>query len=352
MGLTGIGTVPWHATGAKDNSKICQRGNGADVSALRSSSLYKRSLLILGLARKASLLRIRCHASNGRLYAVSTQIRLRKKKMWPLLRLRDFSLGLAGAILIVAFQGSCVAKPAHHVAVRVPWQEGDSTVTLGRARASSLSAAGNSVEYLAPIDRRTDIPQPVRLVQFLRETISTAAEEEHDVGDTQLWNVCLEHVTWFIVNPHVSLDQVENVAMKLDRLYSLAMGALWDIIETHNYPSESEDNAFALRLGSIAIEWGCRADSLCWNLLYEFCVLMKQKASQGWTGAYQGQLINVATGVVTWVRLTIKGRGPRDDLALPKREIDNIPATSSNTVRSALVGSNSRRAVEVYDTKI
>ncbi|KAL8793167.1 MAG: hypothetical protein Q9195_004197 [Heterodermia aff. obscurata] len=224
---------------------------------------------------------------------------------------------MAGAILILALLGSCIAKPTHQVAVRVHWQQSDSAVTLGMARANSLSAARNSVQHLAPIDRRTDIPPPVRLVQCLRETINTAAAEEHDTANTELWNICLEHVTWFIINPRLPLPQVENVAMKLERLYDLAMGILWDIIEKHDYPSEPEDTAFALRLGSVAIEWGCRAESLCWDLLYEFCLLMKQKASQGWTGAYQGQLINAATGVVTWVKLTIRGRGPGDGLALP-----------------------------------
>ena len=245
--------------------------------------------------------------------------------MWPPARLRDFSLESAGAVLIVVLLGCCIAKPTH--AIAIPW---------------SLSAAGNSLRYSAPIDRRVNVPQPVRLVQFLHETISTAAAEEHDVGNTQLWNVCLEHVTWFVLNPHVTLGEVENVAMKLERLYDLAMGALWDIIETHNYPSESEDNVFALSLGSVAIEWGCKSGSLCWNLVYEFCSLMKQKASQGWTGAYDGQIINAATGVVTWVKLTIRGRVPRNGLVLPKRGIDSVLI--------ALRGSNLRRSVEVYDT--
>ena len=256
--------------------------------------------------------------------------------MWPPVRPRDFNLGLAGAILIAALLGSCIAKPTHHVAASAPWQRDDSVVTLGRARANSLSAASKSVKHLAAIDKRVDIPSPVRVVQFLHETISTATSEEPDIEDSQLWNVCLEHVTWFVINPDVPIDQVGNVAMKLERLYSLAMGALWDIIETHDYPSESEDNAFALQLGSVAIEWGCRAESLCWSLLYEFCLLMKQKASQGWTGMYDGQLINAATGVVTWVKLTIKGRGPGGGLVLPKRGTDSIPPTSSNSVLIAL----------------
>ncbi|CAF9928468.1 MAG: hypothetical protein HETSPECPRED_006850 [Heterodermia speciosa] len=288
--------------------------------------------------------------SAGRLDAVSTQIRSTKRKMWPLVRRWDFSLGLAEAILIVASLGSCIAKPAHHVAVRALGQQGDNAVTMGRARANSLSAAGDSVKHLAPIDRRTNIPPPVRVVQFLRETINIAAADEHDAGNAQLWNICLEHVHWFIINPQVQVTQVENVAMKLERLYDLTMGVLWDMIETHNYPSEPEDNTFALRLGSVAIEWGCRADSLCWNLLYEFCFLMKQKAGQGWTGAYQGQLINAATGVVTWVKLTIRGRGPGHVAVLPKRGTGSMPPSSSNSMFIAHGGGNSRRSIEVYDT--
>ena len=244
----------------------------------------------------------------------------------------------------MALLESCIAKPTHHL--DIPWQQGDSAATLGMARPNSLSATGDSLRSLAPIDRRVDIPPPVRVVQFLRETISTAAAEDHDAGDADLWDVCLEHVAWFIINPHVSIGQVENVAMKLERLYDLAMGSLWDIIERHNYPNEPEDNSFALRLGSVAIEWGCRTDGLCWELLYEFCLLMKRKASQGWTGMYDGQLVNVATGAITWVKLTIRGRGPVGGLVLPKRGTDAMSAISSNSVPTALGGSISRMSVE------
>ena len=301
------------------------------------------------MTRKASLLHDLVSRNIRRLYAVSTQIHLTKKKMWLPVRPRDFNLGLAGAILIAALLGSCIAKPTHHVAATAPWQRDDSVVTMRRARANSLLAASKSVKYLAAIDKRVDIPSPVRVVQFLHETISTATAEEPDIGNTQLWNICLEHISWFIINPHVPIDQVENVAMKLERLYNLALGTIWDIIETHHYPNDSEDNAFALRLGQVAIEWRCRAESLCWSLLYEFCLLMKQKASQGWTGMYEGQLINAATGVVTWVKLSITGRGPGGGLALPKRGTDSIPPTSSNGAFIALGESTSQRSVEIYD---
>ena len=250
--------------------------------------------------------------------------------------------------MVVALLGSCIAEPTHHVAPRGPAN------FFGRTRAQFLSAAGKSGRYLAPLDRRVDLPRPVRVVQFLRETISTAPAEDHDAEGAEgadLWNICLEHVSWFIINPHVPVDQVDNVAMKLERLYSLAMGVLWEIIETHDYPTEQEDNSFALRLGSVAIEWGCRGESLCWSLLYEFCLLMRQKASQGWTGSYDGQLVNAATGVITWVKLTIRGRGPGNSLVLRKRGTDSMPPTSRNSVLDGLGRSHSRRPAVVYNTQ-
>ena len=51
-----------------------------------------------------------------------------------------------------------------------------------------------------------------------------------------------------------------------------------------------------------------------------FCLLMKEKVARGYVGMYQGQLTNVATGVVTWVNLKIR-RGTERGMALPRRGV-------------------------------
>ena len=161
------------------------------------------------------------------------------------------------------------------------------------------------------LQRRVTGLSSVRVVEYLREIINIAPTSDGPPPDEDLWRICLEHVSNVLsINHAVNVGPVSEVATKLVRLYDLAMASLWELIEVHGHPSEDTDDIFSLSLGQVAIEWGCRQGPLCWHLLYEFCIVMKEKARQGGTGMYSGELVNVGTGVVTWVRLTIRrGRG-------------------------------------------
>ena len=166
------------------------------------------------------------------------------------------------------------------------------------------------------VGKRAPNLQPTRLVQFLRETINIATDDEPDPDNIRLWRICLEHVSHFLYDPTISIEPIDNAAFKLERLYDLAMATFYELIETYDFPNDPTDNAFSLRMGQVAIEWSCQAGPLCWHLLFDFCRIMKQKARQGWVGIYNGQLVNVGTGVVTWVRLTIvRGRVGGNGLA-------------------------------------
>lgn len=259
-----------------------------------------------------------------RLHAVSTQNN--PATTMVLLRLLDLPR-LSAAFVVITLLGGCLAGPAHHGSRP---QRKDSVALQGLVPAISPSSS-DSIKPPTLV-RRAQGLEPVRLVQYLRETINLAGPNENDDDHTYLWRIYLEHVSQFLFNPALTIDPIGNVAFKLERLYDLAAQALYEIIETHDYPEDNSDNEFSLRLGQVAIEWGCRTGPLCWHLLYDFCLLMQQKARQGWTGMYNGQLINVGTGVVTWVRLTIRGGRGGGGIALPKRESNRAPFTVRNVV--------------------
>ena len=201
------------------------------------------------------------------------------------------------AILVLPFlQQTCLASPPYHHGTAVRTEP-------------PLNSPGSVIDANS-LQRRVTSLQSVRVVQYLREIINITPAGEGPTNN-DIWRICLEHVSNVLsINPLVNVQTISDVANKLARLYDLAMAALWEIIETHGYPSDDTDDTFSLTLGQVAIEWVCREGPLCWHLLYDFCIIMKEKARQGWTGIYSGELVNVGTGVVTWVRLTIKrGRG-------------------------------------------
>ena len=231
--------------------------------------------------------------------------------MW-LFRHPDASWSLA-ILLGVLLVTQCVASPAYH-----------EILPQRSNRAISPSLSDIDVPRTLSLTKRVEpvIPDPVRVIEYLQERINTNVEQPFPGSSPNdpegIWTVCLEHVSHFLINPSNTLDPIDNAAAKLGRLYDLAMATLEAIIEAHGYPSEDDDNVLSLRLGQVEIDWTCREGALCWHMLYDFCLLMKEKVARGYVGMYQGQLTNVATGVVTWVNLKIR-RGTERGMALPRR---------------------------------
>lgn len=213
-----------------------------------------------------------------------------------------------------------MASPAYHDAIP-PYS--DSAIS----RSLSNIDAPRSSSLLKRVDPDPAIPDFVRVVEFLRERIDTNVDAPFPGSSPNdpenIWRVCLEHVSHFLINPSTTLEPIENAAAKLSRLYDLALVTLESIIEAHGFPQEDDDNELSLRMGQVEIEWSCREGPLCWHMLYDFCLLMKQKVAMGYVGMYQGQLVNMATGVVTWVRLKIR-RGTEAGgagMTLPRRMV-------------------------------
>lgn len=193
-------------------------------------------------------------------------------------------------LVFSVLQQTCLTLPPHH------YQASDSPVNN-----RGLSHIDSSA-----LQSRVDPITTVRVVKQLRETINIATPDELPVANL-LWRIYLDHVSHVLsINAGLQIDVISNVASKLVRLYDLALATIYEIIETHGYPNDPTDDTLSLSLGQVAIEWSCRAGPLCWRLLHEFCLIMKEKARQGWTGIYSGELVNVGTGVVTWVKLSIR----------------------------------------------
>lgn len=232
--------------------------------------------------------------------------------MW-LFRHLDASSSIA-ILLDLLLAAKCCASPAYH---EVP------------PSAIPPSLSDIDAPRTISLDKRVDpvIPDPVRVVEYLNARINTNVETPFPGSSPNdphgIWTVCLEHVSHFLLSPFNTLDPIDNAAAKLERLYDLAMATLEAIIDAHGYPSEDDDNVLSLRLGQVEIDWTCREGALCWHMLYDFCLLMKEKVARGYVGMYQGQLVNVATGVVTWVNLKIRRGTERGGagMALPRRVV-------------------------------
>ena len=65
---------------------------------------------------------------------------------------------------------------------------------------------------------------------------------------------------------------------------------------------------FTLRLGQVTLDVFCR-DGICWNIIPKFLDEMAKLAAGGLVGMWEGHLVNLATGLTTWVKLSI--RAPR-----------------------------------------
>jgi len=69
---------------------------------------------------------------------------------------------------------------------------------------------------------------------------------------------------------------------------------------------------FTLRLGQVTLEIVCR-NFICWNIVSEFLRRMSRVTENWSVGMFEGHIVNVATGLTTWVKLTIRPPRPRPE---------------------------------------
>jgi hypothetical protein len=99
---------------------------------------------------------------------------------------------------------------------------------------------------------------------------------------------------------------VETAAYLMARFYVIAIEAVDSYI---GRVDDVED--WALRIGEVTLVF-CR-NFICFNIIGEFLKKMEQLAENGLVGMFEDHIVNVATGLTTWVKWSIKAPRPRPD---------------------------------------
>ncbi len=123
--------------------------------------------------------------------------------------------------------------------------------------------------------------------------------EDAGVNDEETWEIRLRTVQ--------TLLPVETAAYLMARFNVIAIEAVDPYI---GRVDDVED--WALRIGEVTLEIFCR-NCIGSNIIGEFLKKMEQLAKNGLVGMFEGQIVNIATGLTTWVKLSIKAPGPRPD---------------------------------------
>lgn len=123
--------------------------------------------------------------------------------------------------------------------------------------------------------------------------------EDAGVNDEETWEIRLRTVQ--------SLLPLGTAAYLMARFYVMAIEAV------ESYIGRLDDvEEWALRIGEVTLEVFCR-NFICFNIIEEFLKKMEQLAGNGLVGMFEGHIVNVATGLTTWVKLSIKAPRPRPD---------------------------------------
>ena len=122
--------------------------------------------------------------------------------------------------------------------------------------------------------------------------------EDAGWNDWDTWQIRLRTVE--------SLLPAQQAADLLERFYIFAEDTVSSYVGR-----EMEDVAdFLLRLGEVTLEVFC-GDFICWGILGTFLREMGQRVLNGFVGMYEGHVVNVATGLSTWVKLSLRPPRPR-----------------------------------------
>lgn len=125
------------------------------------------------------------------------------------------------------------------------------------------------------------------------------ADNAH-IDDMETWQIRLQTVDSLLPN--------ELGAFWMERFYVFAI----ETVEAWIGKDLDDLEHFTLRQGQVTLEIVCR-NFICWNIVGEFLRRMARVTENGFVGMFEGHIVNVATGLTTWVKLTIRPPRPRPE---------------------------------------
>ena len=149
-----------------------------------------------------------------------------------------------------------------------------------QSRPSSLSPTPEK-----PLEKR------VQITQFISDTLRS-----DDPANPNEWHMRLEHVEVLI--------PIQLAVLGLRSFYSRLRLAASPNIGYHHW-----GRALSIAIDSLQLEFYCRQDErIPYSMIHAFVKKMEELVGGGLTGLYNGELEDAATGIVTWIKFSLRRR--------------------------------------------